>query len=75
VSRRRRRTADLIVQMTREISDIGSGRREPPRAVSRRDGAFFHVRMESPDAVANETTDASDVAAALPRRRPLPVPG
>jgi hypothetical protein len=32
--------------MTREIGEIGAGRRDPARPVSRNDGELFSVRME-----------------------------
>ncbi len=53
----------LVQQITRDISDIGSGRREPVRPVRTSDGAFSRVRLtrEEPAAVDTRATTAHQV--------------
>ena len=42
---KRRGDGALLARMTREIGEIGAGRRDPARPVSRDDGEIFSVRM------------------------------
>jgi hypothetical protein len=50
---RNREQGELIERMTREISDVASGRREPARPVRTSDGPFSRVRMTEEEPVAS----------------------
>lgn len=43
--RKRRIHNEMIERMTRQINEIGSGRRQPDRPEATRDGPFSRVRM------------------------------
>lgn len=67
----KRRVHDAMIErMTRQINEIGSGRRQPDRPVSTPDGPFSRVRMVPDDVRVPNRPEPCVVAATVDSLRP-----